>query len=86
VLCCAVLCCAVLPLSFAIEKRFAMANGNGYDGKWYIVKTATVVSWSLPLLFEKQRLMCGMCICSLLLAKEGLGQLRVELPQGQGLL
>ncbi len=63
-----------------------MANANSHDGTWYIIRTAVVVSWSLHLLFEKQRLMCGTCICSLLLAKEGLGQLRVELPQGQGLL
>lgn len=62
-----------------------MANGNGYDSKWYIGKTARVISWSLHLLCEKQRLMCGMCICSLLPAKEGPGQSRVELPQGQGL-
>ncbi len=61
VLCCAVLCCAVLCCAVPCRLcHFAVANGNGFDGKWYIVKTAKMVSWSLHLLFEKQCLMCGM--------------------------
>jgi len=98
--CCAG-CCAVLRRAApcravpwrAVPRRavpcrvaYAVLQWQWHDGQWYLVKTAKVESQFLYLLIEKQCLICGMCICSLLPAKEDPGQLRVELPQGQGLL